>query len=45
MLRFNPKQNGFHSILYDKIPENHILKAISKSIDFSFINILLEDSY
>lgn len=45
MLRFEPKQTSFHSVLYDKIPENHILKVISKTIDFSFINILLEDTY
>lgn len=45
MLRLEPKQSSFHSILYDKIPENHILKAISTVVDFSFINILLEDTY
>ena len=45
MLRNEPKQYSFHSVLYDKIPENHILKSISTAIDFSFINILLEDTY
>jgi transposase len=45
MLRKDPKQYSFHSVLYDKIPENHTLKAISKAVDFSFINILLEDTY
>jgi transposase len=45
MLRHEPKQSSFHSILYDKIPENHTLKKISQAVDFSFINRLLEDSY
>ncbi|MCT2537912.1 transposase, partial [Aquibacillus koreensis] len=45
MLRQQPKQFSFHSVLYNKIPDNHILKAISKVVDFSFINILLEDTY
>ncbi len=45
MLRNHSKQSSFHSVLYDKIPENHILKVISSVIDFSFINILLEDTY
>ena len=35
-------QNSFHSVLYEKIPESHILKQIDKAIDFSFINDLLE---
>jgi hypothetical protein len=39
MLRKDPKQYSFHSVLYDKILENHTLKAISKAVDFSFINI------
>jgi transposase/flagellar hook-basal body complex protein FliE len=45
MLRQEPKQSSFHSILYDKIPEKHTLKKISLVVDFSFINKLLEDSY
>jgi transposase len=45
MLRLEPKQFSFHSVLYDKIPEKHILKKISKVVDFSFINELLVDSY
>lgn len=48
MLRPEPKQLSFHSSLYNKIPENHILKKISKVskvIDFSFINTLLENTY
>jgi transposase len=31
--------------LYDKIPENHILRSINSAVDFSFINKLLGDSY
>src|SRR4051812_49270638 len=45
MLRHEPKQSSFHSILYDKIPDNHTLKKISLVVDFSFINRLLQDSY
>ncbi|WP_198663135.1 transposase, partial [Paraliobacillus zengyii] len=45
MLRLEPKQLSLHSILYSKIPENHILKIISTVVDFSFINKLLENSY
>jgi len=45
MLKKSPKQLSLYSILYDKIPENHILKVINSTVDFSFINKLLEDSY
>ena len=45
MLKLEPKQLSLFSILYDKIPANHILKTINKSVDFSFINELLVDSY
>lgn len=45
MLRREPKQLSFHTPLYDKIPENHILKKISTVVDFSFINTLLENTY
>lgn len=45
MLRHKPKQISFHTSLYNKIPENHILKKIESVVDFSFINELLEDSY
>jgi transposase len=45
MLRIEPKQLSFHSVLYNKIPENHMLKKISRVVDFSFINVLLEDTY
>lgn len=45
MLRQMKKQMSLHSLLYNKIPENHILKIIISVVDFSFINILLKDSY
>jgi transposase len=45
MLRITEKQQSFHSELYNKIPETHILRLIDKAVDFSFINELLADSY
>jgi transposase len=45
MLKNDPKQLSLYSILYNKIPENHILKSINSAVDFSFINKLLEGSY
>lgn len=45
MLRTGPKQLSLYSLLYNNIPENHILKTINKSIDLKFVNKLLESSY
>ena len=45
MLKNEPKQLSLYSILYNRIPENHILKKINNAVDFSFINKMLEDSY
>lgn len=45
MLRTGPKQLSLYSLLYNNIPENHILKTINKSIDLKFVNKLLEGSY
>ena len=46
MLRKEPeRQQSFYCVLYDKIPESHILKKVSKVVDFGFINDLLESSY
>lgn len=45
MLKNNLKQLSLYTILYDKIPKNHILKSINSAVDFSFINKLLESSY
>jgi len=45
MLRNEMKQLTFYSSLYEKIPENHLLKRIEKSVDFSFINEMLSEQY
>lgn len=45
MLRPNQAQTNFFSILYDRIPEDHLLKRIAGAVDFSFINELVSDSY
>ena len=45
MLRYESKQSSFHCLLYNKIPEKHILKQVKNVIDFSFVNSLLEDTY
>lgn len=34
-----------YSLLYKKIPNNHILKSINHAVEFAFINKLLESSY
>lgn len=45
LLRHMPHQLSIYSVLYDKIPKDHILKTIAANVDFSFINDLLKDSY
>ena len=45
MLKLEAHQLNFLSILYNKIPKNHILKQINSAISLSFINDLLQDSY
>ncbi|WP_188397868.1 IS1182 family transposase [Sporomusa sp. GT1] len=45
MLRHVPHQLSIYSVLYDRIPNDHILKTIGAHVDFSFINDLLKDSY
>ena len=45
MLRPNQSQTNFFSVLYDRIPEDHLLKRIANAVDFSFINDLVADSY
>lgn len=45
MLKYESRQLSFHSILFDRIPENHILKLIDNAVDFNFINEYLEKSY
>lgn len=38
MLSPTDKRPCVHSVLYEKIPESHLLKMIGKTMDFSFIN-------
>lgn len=45
MLKDKNMQLSIYSLLYDKIPEKHMLRLIKDSVDFSFINKLLENSY
>jgi transposase len=45
MLKLKSKQLSLYSILYDKIPNDHLLKSIDKAVDFSFINRMLATSY
>lgn len=45
MLKSTSKQLSLYSILYNKIPDDHLLKNIDKVVDFSFINKMLEGSY
>lgn len=45
MLKSEAKQLNFYSLLYNRIPENHILKIINSAISFDFVNKLLENSY
>ena len=42
MLKQEPKQYSLYSILYNRIPENHMLKLINQAVDFTFINEMLE---
>ena len=45
MLRESNRQMNFYSVLYERIPEDHLLKRINQAVDFSFINELVADSY
>lgn len=46
MLRSDRQLNlSFHSELYRFIPDNHILRKINDTVDFSFIFDLVQDSY
>ena len=45
MLRPNQSQTNFFTVLYDRIPEDHLLKRIASAVDFNFINELVADSY
>lgn len=46
MLRSDRQLNlSFHSELYRFIPDNHLLRKINDTVDFSFIFDLVQDSY
>jgi transposase len=45
VLKDKDMQLSIYSLLYFKIPENHILRLINDAVNFSFINSLLEKSY
>jgi transposase len=45
MLGKETKQLSFYSVLYDKIPKNHLLRKINEAVDLSFVNELLKESY
>lgn len=45
MLKLEAHQLNFSSLLYNKIPKNHILKLINSAISLNFINDLFKDSY
>jgi len=45
MLRLDNKQLSVGCIVYQKIPEDHMLKLVDKAVDFTFINELLAGSY
>lgn len=45
MLREEERQQSFYSSLYERIPQDHILRRIAGAVDFSFANKLLEGSY
>lgn len=45
MLNIEHKPSSLHASLYNRIPENHILKLINNAVDFGFVNTLLEDTY
>ena len=45
MLIKKDNQLSIHSLLYNKIPENHILKLINSAISFEFVTKLVESSY
>ena len=45
LIKGQNQQPSFYTMLYDLIPDDHILKRINQTIDFSFINFQLESSY
>ncbi|WP_066499409.1 hypothetical protein [Abyssisolibacter fermentans] len=45
MVKIEYKQQNIYSIIYNKIPENHLFKQIGKVDDYSFINDMFKDNY
>ena len=45
MLKLEAHQLNFLSVLYNRIPKNHILKLINSAISLNFVNEMLKDSY
>lgn len=43
--QYTNAQLSIYAVLYNKIPENHMLKQINEAVDFSFVNELLAGSY
>lgn len=44
MLKDQNRQLSFYSLLYFKIPENHILKLINDAVDFRYQEITTVDT-
>ena len=45
MLRREAKQLNFYTVLYNRIPKNHILNLINSAVSFDFVYDLVKDSY
>lgn len=45
MLREKAPQQSFYSSLYERIPQDHILRRIAGATDFSIVSPPLESSY
>jgi transposase len=45
MLRKRHRQPSFYNSLYDKIPQDHLLRRIDDALDFSFANEILREGY
>ena len=45
LLNHHQSSLSFHSELYSLVPDNHLLRQVNESVDFSFINELVKDSY
>ena len=45
MLKKEAKQLSFYAVLYNRIPQNHILKLINSSVSFDFVYDLVKNSY